>query len=30
MPAGEVASYSNADSSDFTDMGGAMDDDLPF
>ncbi len=30
MPAGEPASYSNADSSDFTDMGGAMDDDLPF
>ncbi len=30
VPAGEPASYSNADSSDFTDMGGAMDDDLPF
>ena len=30
MPAGEPAAYSNADSSDFAEIGGAMDDDLPF
>ena len=30
LPAGEPAAFSNADSSDFAEISGAMDDDLPF